>query len=333
MRAFALGSAVVLACLSTWPAAPITLAQTNNNVRPPYRPTVVAPRPVMAMPAQPRQQTRSATPNGTAMPGYSQPLPYQRRGFPAATSDVREFPGMNGPTTASGRERTAASASARRRSSPSTPAADNAATSNPFASNPFVSVPAAANSSANPFTPLSGSARAAGSSFFVPFYSRALKFTLAWEGGYVNNPHDKGGPTNEGITQATYNAFRKVEGLKPQSVKNISSEELNSMYRSIWRQSGADELPWPLSLVQFDTAVESPRLAKTLLARVEGKHQSPTEAAIEYVKLRMQWRLDDVKDDPTQSVFLKGWQNRDDALLAHVNQAAEGPLDVTGGPK
>jgi lysozyme family protein len=149
----------------------------------------------------------------------------------------------------------------------------------------------------------------------------------------VNNPHDRGGATNEGITQATYNAFRKAEGLKAQSVKNISSAEIDSIYRSIWRQSGADELPWPLSLVQFDTAIESPTLAKTLLARVEGKYQSPTEAAAAYVRLRMQWRLDDVKDDPTQSVFLNGWQDRDNALLAHVSQAVEGPVDVSGGSK
>lgn len=30
------------------------------------------------------------------------------------------------------------------------------------------------------------------------------KFILSWEGGYVNNPNDKGGATNKGVTIATW---------------------------------------------------------------------------------------------------------------------------------
>ena len=31
-------------------------------------------------------------------------------------------------------------------------------------------------------------------------FQKMLKFVLAREGGYVNNPNDKGGETNKGIT-------------------------------------------------------------------------------------------------------------------------------------
>jgi len=40
MRAFTVGGAVVLACLISWPATRSALAQSNNNVRAPYRPAV-----------------------------------------------------------------------------------------------------------------------------------------------------------------------------------------------------------------------------------------------------------------------------------------------------
>ena len=36
-------------------------------------------------------------------------------------------------------------------------------------------------------------------------FETALLFVLKWEGGYVNNKYDKGGATNYGITQNTYN--------------------------------------------------------------------------------------------------------------------------------
>ena len=44
-------------------------------------------------------------------------------------------------------------------------------------------------------------------------FKKALAFVLKWEGGYVNNPYDKGGATNKGITQNTYNAWLKSCGL------------------------------------------------------------------------------------------------------------------------
>ena len=50
-------------------------------------------------------------------------------------------------------------------------------------------------------------------------FKKALKFVLAREGGYVNNPNDKGGATNKGITQNTYNAYLQSKGRGTKDVR------------------------------------------------------------------------------------------------------------------
>ena len=44
-------------------------------------------------------------------------------------------------------------------------------------------------------------------------FETALLFVLKWEGGYVNNKYDKGGATNYGITQNTYNNWLMSQKL------------------------------------------------------------------------------------------------------------------------
>ena len=61
-------------------------------------------------------------------------------------------------------------------------------------------------------------------------FKKALKFVLKWEGGYVNNPNDKGGATNKGITQYTYNNWLKTHGLQPRNVKFITDDEVEQIY-------------------------------------------------------------------------------------------------------
>ncbi len=40
----------------------------------------------------------------------------------------------------------------------------------------------------------------------------SLDKLLVHEGGYVNHPKDPGGPTNKGVTQRVYEAYRKGKG-------------------------------------------------------------------------------------------------------------------------
>lgn len=89
-------------------------------------------------------------------------------------------------------------------------------------------------------------------------FKQSLALTLAYEGGYSNNPADPGGPTNQGITQRVYDAYRKLAGLPVQSVKLISSLEVSDIYRKqYWRLIRGDDLPPGVDYAVFDFAVNS----------------------------------------------------------------------------
>ena len=64
----------------------------------------------------------------------------------------------------------------------------------------------------------------------IKLFKKALKFVLKWEGGYGHNPNDKGGATNKGITQYTYNAWLKEHKLQQKNVKHISDAEVEEIY-------------------------------------------------------------------------------------------------------
>ena len=80
---------------------------------------------------------------------------------------------------------------------------------------------------------------------------------IAREGGYVNDPTDKGGETNKGITHATYDSYRRSKGLPKQSVKYMTDEEMHEIYyNNYYNASGADKIENPrLAMYVFDTAV------------------------------------------------------------------------------
>lgn len=87
---------------------------------------------------------------------------------------------------------------------------------------------------------------------------KALDFLLAEEGGWSNHKADTGGATMYGVTQATYNTYRKAKGLPTQSVRKITHDEARDLYdKMYWKEARCDRLPWPISYMVFDAAVNS----------------------------------------------------------------------------
>ncbi|TPN44857.1 glycoside hydrolase family 108 protein [Mesorhizobium sp. B1-1-7] len=100
----------------------------------------------------------------------------------------------------------------------------------------------------------------------------ALARVLAHEGGYVNHPRDPGGPTNKGVTQRVYDAYRRGKGLGAQSVQQISTREVADIYdRQYWDAVKGDDLPTGIDYVLFDGAVNSgPKQSVIWLQRALG---------------------------------------------------------------
>lgn len=97
-------------------------------------------------------------------------------------------------------------------------------------------------------------------------FARAMAQVFRYEGGYVNNPRDPGGPTNFGITLATLRAWRGSP-VSASDVKALTRDEAARIYRqNYWRPVHADDLPPGVDLCIFDYAVNSGpgRAAKAL---------------------------------------------------------------------
>ena len=89
-------------------------------------------------------------------------------------------------------------------------------------------------------------------------FAEALALVLQMEGGRVDDPRDPGGRTNAGITQHTYDAWRRTAGLSPRSVYAIRPTEIEAVYRENYaRPLCFDELPRGLAYAVFDAGVNS----------------------------------------------------------------------------
>ena len=137
-------------------------------------------------------------------------------------------------------------------------------------------------------------------------FKKSLKFILSAEGGYTNHPLDKGGATNKGITQNTYNQWRKSQSLPIQNIKNISDEEAESIYYQLyWCKSGCDNFSPKFAVLCFDTAVNMGiKRNKEFLLAAEYKYPQ------KFIEARKKAYYRIAEKNPAQKVFLKGWLNR-----------------------
>lgn len=146
------------------------------------------------------------------------------------------------------------------------------------------------------------------------------------EGGYVNNPADRGGPTKYGITYATLAEWRGVN-TTVEDVQNLTEEEAANIYRDNYFK-GLEDVTDPKVLeFLFDFAVNSgPGNAVKALQTVihtapDGSFGPNSKAALKkygaqanlywpLVCYRFDFFMRILADDPSQRGFAHGWANR-----------------------
>lgn len=161
-------------------------------------------------------------------------------------------------------------------------------------------------------------------------FPQEVERVLIREGGYVNDPSDRGGETNWGITHATLDHYNAIHGLPRSSVRDLTRDGAKTIYLELfWIPSGGDVLPYPLDALMFDAAVNhGPAQAVIFLQRAVGANEDGalgprTLAAIASADMsRVLSALLNAREgfyrwlatQPDQAKFLRGWLNRLDGI-------------------
>ena len=165
-----------------------------------------------------------------------------------------------------------------------------------------------------------------------------VDIVLKFEGGYVNNPNDHGGPTNFGITAADYGRWLGQAGpATPEQVQAMDIATAREIYQK-WYIDGpgfGSIAPDGLKLILVDSGVlfgtvrSTIWLQQALGVTADGKLGLQTMAALngnprpDLLPRRVLGRrfiasASIAQNDTTQVTFLRGWANRAVSLLDYV---------------
>ncbi len=152
-------------------------------------------------------------------------------------------------------------------------------------------------------------------------FKLAVLLTLQHEGGYVDNPADRGGPTKYGITQKDMPGVDIVSLTEEQAVQYYTEHYWKQNYSNICDQNIANKLFDMGVLFGVGEAVYLMQRAlwmvpeqwtkvidQNTLDRINTSHSD--KLLLEY-KLHLTVHAKNIAAfNPTQKIFLDGWQNR-----------------------
>lgn len=168
-------------------------------------------------------------------------------------------------------------------------------------------------------------------------FNGIMEKLLRHEGGFVNNPNDKGKATNKGISWKTWEANAKsILNIEPtlDNLKKLTDEQASRIYeKEFWNRIKADQINDPdMRYAIFDFYVNAGGKAIKVLQETLNEIQTETTliadgvigsktitclnkanriiAYNKFLENRKKYYNKLVEEDSTQKVFLKGWLNR-----------------------
>lgn len=154
-----------------------------------------------------------------------------------------------------------------------------------------------------------------------------IKNLIRREGGFVDHPADRGGPTNYGITQQTLSEHRGYE-VTVDDVRNLTEEEAWDIYVERYiNDPNFHQIAHPALLVLiFDCAVQHGQVRAAMWLQqaagvnddgmvgpvtLDAVNSQPGEQLYRRVladRCRFYGKL--ITRDPSQAAFAHGWANR-----------------------
>ena len=148
------------------------------------------------------------------------------------------------------------------------------------------------------------------------------------EGGYVDNPSDKGGPTKYGVTLGTLAAWRKAS-VTSNDVANLTASEASEILTDLYEvKPGFSQLSddqvrsfmvdWgvnsgPATAIKQLQSLLSGCHADGILGPITAKAANaldPASLLTSLIALRLAFVRRLVAEDPSQRLFLAGWETR-----------------------
>lgn len=163
-------------------------------------------------------------------------------------------------------------------------------------------------------------------------------FILKWEGGFVNDPLDRGGATNKGVTIAVWKAQgydKNGDGkIDVADLKMITeADAISIMKKNYWDRWKADGIKsqaiantlvdwvwgsgaWGIKIPQrilgvADDGIVGPKTIEAL------NRQDPAKFLEKLYLARFNFLDGIVASNPSQKRFIKGWKNRMNDLIRH----------------